>query len=112
MVSAHTNITTEGLSTNMRYLVEPLNYIIYLQPYFDSTSRSVEKFTFTGNVSITFHVREEIKYLVIGANDLRIISTTLNKIKDATHNVSDSTCQSMHYSKNLMEPFVGRRFMR
>merc|ERR1712023_376978 len=95
LISAHTNITTEGLTDDMRYLIEPINYIIYIQPFLETPSSSKHSScTFQGNVSITLHVKEEVKYIVIGVNDLRIVSTNLYEINEATTDeVSLLICQ-------------------
>ncbi|XP_065214837.1 aminopeptidase N-like isoform X2 [Planococcus citri] len=96
MISAHTNITTDGLTDDMRFLVEPINYIIYIQPFLETPlGGKHNSFTFRGNVSVTFHVKEEVKYLVIGVNDLRIVSTYLYEINEATteeaiHQIEDT----------------------
>lgn len=57
----------------MEYLIEPLNYDIFLYLCWNP----LEEYTFKGNVSITLRTQEETNHIVIGASDLRIRSVRL-----------------------------------
>ncbi|XP_065213321.1 aminopeptidase N-like [Planococcus citri] len=92
---ANPTSTTQILNDDMRYLVEPKNYVIYIQPFLETSAGKHNAFTFRGNVSITLNVKQEVKYLVIGVNDLRIVSTYLYEINEATaeeviHQIEDT----------------------
>lgn len=75
------NPPVEGENKDMselKHLIQPLAYKIFIEiPDKVNTFNASEQFTFHGNVSIIIRAKQEIKYIIIGASDLRISSVNL-----------------------------------
>lgn len=86
------NPTTEYENVNLadhKHLVQPLAYRIYIKMPNDLNAFDVpEQQSFFGNVSIVLRAKDEIKYIIIGASDLRIASVTLLSLDVSTRYLS------------------------
>lgn len=60
-------------SPKLKYLIEPLNYEIYIRFPTNPDGQS----SFNGKTSIVLMAKEEVKHIIIGAKDLRILSVNL-----------------------------------
>lgn len=63
----------------LKYLVEPIHYNVRITNLPNFQSILAKQFDFEGEVVIDLHSRENIDYLLIGANELQVETPTVRK---------------------------------